>query len=148
MGGTNETTRQELVAEVVRLRQQVERLEENAQRRAHTEEELRQAQKMDAIGRLTGGLAHDFNNVLTVISGYCEILLHRMTGDEPHWKPVHEIAQATDRAAALTSQLLAFARRQPQQPTVLDLNTVVDATVEMLSPLLGEPIRIQVTRSS
>ena len=81
------------------------------------EQQLRQAQKMEAVGRLAGGIAHDFNNLLMVISGYCEFLLERIGSDAALRGPAQEIANAGDRAAALIRQLLAFSRKQMLAPT-------------------------------
>src|SRR5260370_30597771 len=88
------------------------------------EQQLRQAKKMEAVGRLAGGVAHDFNNLLMVISGYCEFLLERIGSDPAVRGPAQEIANAANRATALTRQLLAFSRKQMLTPKVLDLNAV------------------------
>ena len=104
------------------------------------EEQLRQSQKMEAVGRLAGGVAHDFNNLLTAISGYSDLLLHRLPEYSSLRRDVEEIRKAGDRAAALTSQLLAFSRRQILQPKVLDLNAVVTNMGQMLRRLVGEDI--------
>src|SRR4030095_7105928 len=85
-----------------------------------SEEQLRQSQKLEAIGQLAGGVAHDFNNLLTVIGGYASILLGKMPDDSPHISSLEEIKKASDRASALTRQLLAFSRKQILQPKVLD----------------------------
>ena len=113
---------------------------EDVSERRTLEQQLRQAQKMEAIGRLAGGIAHDFNNLLMVISGYCEFLLDRI-GVSPELRgPAQEIANAADRATALTRQLLAFSRKQMLAPKVLDLNAVVTENLKMLTRLIGEDI--------
>ena len=105
-----------------------------------SEEQLRQSQKMEAMGRLAGGVAHDFNNILTVITGYSDLLLHRLGPQDPRRREMEEIRKAADRAAALTSQLLAFSRKQVMQPQVIDLNAVVSNLDKMLRRLIGEDI--------
>ncbi len=113
--------------------------EDVTERRA-LEQQLRQAQKMEAIGRLAGGIAHDFNNLLMVISGYSEFLLERI-GPEPALRgPAQEIGKAAERATALTRQLLAFSRKQMLAPKVVDLNGVVTENLKMLTRLIGEDI--------
>ncbi len=104
------------------------------------EQQLRQAQKMEAVGRLAGGIAHDFNNLLMVISGYCEFLLERIGPDPALRGPAQEIANAANRATSLTKQLLAFSRKQMLAPKVLDLNGVVTENLKMLNRLIGEDI--------
>jgi two-component system cell cycle sensor histidine kinase/response regulator CckA len=104
------------------------------------EQQLRQAQKMEAVGRLAGGIAHDFNNLLMVISGYCEFLLERIGSDATLRGSVEEIANAAERAASLTRQLLAFSRKQMLAPKVLDLNALVKENVKMLTRMIGEDI--------
>ena len=106
------------------------------------EEQLRQSQKMEAVGRLAGGVAHDFNNLLTAISGYSDLLLHRLPEYSTLRRDVEEIRKAGDRAAALTRQLLAFSRRQVLQPKILDLNTVVTKMGPMLGHLIGKDIEL------
>jgi two-component system cell cycle sensor histidine kinase/response regulator CckA len=103
------------------------------------EEQLRQAQKMEAVGRLAGGIAHDFNNLLTAISGYSEFLIAGLD-DERLLRHADEIRKAAARAASLTGQLLAFSRRQVLQPRALDLNAVVSDMDMMLRRLIGEDI--------
>jgi PAS domain S-box-containing protein len=104
------------------------------------EQQLRQAQKMEAVGRLAGGIAHDFNNLLMVISGYSEFLLERLGPDPRLRSPAQEIANATQRATSLTRQLLAFSRKQMLAPKVLDLNEVVTENLKMLTRMIGEDI--------
>ncbi|HVU76948.1 MAG TPA: PAS domain S-box protein [Gaiellaceae bacterium] len=105
------------------------------------EAQLRQAQKMEAVGRLAGGIAHDFNNLLTAIAGYSEFLIAGQTEDKLR-RHAQEIKKAADRAAALTGQLLAFSRRQVLQPRVLDLNSVVSDMDMMLRRLIGEDVEL------
>jgi two-component system, cell cycle sensor histidine kinase and response regulator CckA len=108
------------------------------------QEQLGQSQKMEAVGRLAGGVAHDFNNAIGVIVGYSALLKDRILGDEKSVHFVEEISKAGHRAASLTRQLLAFSRKQVIQPTVLDLNSVVKETESMLRRLLGEDIKMTV----
>ena len=108
------------------------------------EEQLRQAQKMEAIGRLAGGVAHDFNNLLTAIIGYTDLVAERLEPNDPTAREVGEIRKAADHAAALTRQLLAFGRKQFLNPTVLDLNETVSELLEMLPRAIGEHIHTTV----
>ncbi len=110
--------------------------------RKQLEEQLRQAQKMEAIGRLAGGIAHDFNNLLMVIIGYCRLLLQQVVRDPLMQNRIEEILRAGERATTLTRQLLAFSRKQVLTPTVLDLNTVLSEMSSMLQRLLGEDINL------
>ena len=105
-----------------------------------TEAQLRQAQKMEAVGRLAGGVAHDFNNLLTVIRGYSELLLGRLGPTDAMRKDMEEIKKAADRASGLTRQLLAFSRRQFIAAKVVDLNALVANMDGMLRRLIGEDI--------
>jgi two-component system cell cycle sensor histidine kinase/response regulator CckA len=125
----------------------LELIAEDITDRRQLEEQLRQAQKMDAVGRLAGGVAHDFNNLLMVINGYTEVLLEQLEkGSAMHLK-VHSIQQAADRAATLTRQLLAFSRKQLLELKVVDVNTVVGDMERLLRPLIGENIEL-ITRLS
>ena len=115
--------------------------------RKRLEDELRQAQKMEAIGRLAGGVAHDFNNLLTVIHGYSEMLMRDIGKPERAAQHIDEIKKGADRAAALTRQLLAFSRRQVLAPEVMDLHAVVTNMAAMLHRLLGEDIELKIAGS-
>jgi two-component system cell cycle sensor histidine kinase/response regulator CckA len=112
-----------------------------------TEEQLRQAQKMDAIGRLAGGVAHDFNNILSVILGYAEMIREAHAGDERVRADAEEIHRAATRAANLTKQLLLFTRQQVAETKVVDLNQTLSGMHNMLERLVGEDIEL-VTRAA
>jgi len=111
------------------------------------EEQLIQAQKMESVGQLTGGIAHDFNNMLTVITGTIEILADAVKQDPKLAAIAKMISDAADRASELTANLLAFARKQPLRPVAIDVNTLVEEVVKLLSPTLGRQINIQTTLS-
>src|SRR5213596_2099841 len=110
--------------------------------RVQLEQQLRQAQKMEAVGRLAGGIAHDFNNILTAITGYADLLLEDLAATDPRRQDADEIHKAADRAAGLTRQLLAFSRQQVLQPTVLEVNKLVSDLEKMLRRLLGEDVEL------
>jgi signal transduction histidine kinase/ActR/RegA family two-component response regulator len=119
-------------------------LREEIARRETAEDQLRQAQKMEALGRLTGGVAHDFNNLLTIVIGSLDMLLRRWAAPEPGLARLARNAlDGARRAAALTARLLAFARRQPLDPKPVDANHLVAATSELFRRTLGESIKIE-----
>jgi two-component system cell cycle sensor histidine kinase/response regulator CckA len=120
----------------------------NVSERIEIEEQLRQAQKMEAVGQLAGGVAHDFNNILTVIRGYSAMLYEELDPAGGMREDVKEIADAALRATALTGQLLAFSRRQVLEPRALDLNHVLDKLEPMLRRLLGDDIELRTVRAS
>ncbi len=110
------------------------------------EERLRQSQKMEAVGQLAGGVAHDFNNMLTVVGGHVYMLEHYLPATPLTTKHLGGITQAAERAASLTKQLLAFGRKQLLTPTLLNLNTVVGDVLAMMQPVLGEHVQIVTQR--
>jgi nitrogen-specific signal transduction histidine kinase len=108
--------------------------------RRKLEDQFRQAQKLEAVGRLAGGVAHDFNNLLTVINGYADVLLAGLPPAAPTRDPLAAIRDAGERAAGLTSQLLAFSRKAIVEPKVLDLNEIIDQLARLLRRLVGEDV--------
>jgi len=115
-------------------------LQKNETHRQSLENQLRQAQKMEAVGRLAGGVAHDFNNLLTVIKGHSDLLEMKLGTLSPAQPNIAQVRKAADRATALTRQLLAFSRMQVLQPRVLDLNSLISDVGKMLPMLIGEEI--------
>jgi len=111
--------------------------------RRRAEEQVRQAQKMEAVGRLAGGVAHDFNNMMMIIMGFSDFLLTTLEHSDPRWADADEIRKAAERAMHLTRQLLGFGRQQLVARHVLSLNEVVSGMERMLRPLLGEDIRLE-----
>ncbi len=110
--------------------------------RSRLEAQLQHSQKMESVGRLAGGVSHDFNNLLTIINGYCEMLLAEKGLTEPARDALEEIRAAGARASSLTQQLLAFSRKQIAEPRALNLNAVVEESERMLRRLIGEPVEI------
>ena len=111
--------------------------------RRQLELQLRQAQKMEAIGRLAGGVAHDFNNVLTAVFGYVDLLREELPQDSDAQKDLSEVRKAAERAASLTRQLLAFSRQQVLEPVVLELNELVTDFEKMLRRVIGEDVELR-----
>ena len=109
------------------------------------ETQFRQAQRLEAVGRLAGGVAHDFNNILTAITGYSDLALEDLAPEDPHRSEVEEIKAAALRATALTRQLLAFSRKQVFQTRVLDLNRVIRTLDKMLRRLIGEDVKLELS---
>ncbi len=112
------------------------------------EAQFRHAQKLESVGQLAAGVAHDFNNILTVIQGYADCLIMRCAGDEAMTGALKQIGEAAQRAATLTRQLLMFSRKQVIQPKVLDLNAVLQNLAKMLQRLLGEDIKLDTNYGS
>ncbi len=110
--------------------------------RRQLEGQLRQAQKMEAVGRLAGGVAHDFNNLLMVIKGHTELLLNALDPAEAITRKIEQIDRSADRATALTRQLLAFSRMQVLQPQIINLNTIIEEMGKLLPRLIGEDIEL------
>ncbi len=133
---------------LVFVRDMSRRKREEAHRR-ELEQQLRQAQKMEAVGRLAGGVAHDFNNILMVIQSYTEMVQDRLPPHDGLRKNTEQVLKAAGRAASLTGQMLAFSRKQITSPVAIDLNSVIEETAKMLKRLIGEDIevRVDVTKS-
>jgi two-component system cell cycle sensor histidine kinase/response regulator CckA len=120
----------------------LEAIAEDITERRLLEDQFRQAQKMEAVGRLAGGIAHDFNNLLMVVSGYTEVLLDTLPLGDPLHSKAEAIQQASDRATTLTRQLLAFSRKQLLELKVVDVNAIVADMERLLRPLIGEDIEL------
>lgn len=116
---------------------------EDLTQQSSLEQQVRQVQKLEAVGRLAGGMAHDFNNILVVIKLSTEMMLHQVTPDSPLTKPLLQVSKAADRAAALTRQMLAFGRQQMMQVRILNVNTVVADITNMLRRIIGEDIELK-----
>src|SRR5437660_3097765 len=126
----------------------VEVIAEDVTERRVLEDQFRQAQKMEAVGRLAGGVAHDFNNLLMVISGYTEVLMEHTAEDHALHPKIAAIQQASDRATTLTRQLLAFSRKQLLELKVVDVNAIVRDIERLLRPLIGENIELSTKLST
>ena len=127
----------------VLMHEDVTARKEADEERERLQSQLAQSQKMESVGRLAGGVAHDFNNMLGVILGYTEMALEGVPKDQPLYEGLLEIRKATDRSADLTRQLLAFARKQTISPRVLDLNETVEGMLKMLRRLIGEQVNLE-----
>lgn len=153
-GATDYILKQRLGRLIPSVHRALRELQERTERRRaelalrDSEKQLRQAQKMEAVGRLAGGLAHDFNNLLTVIMGHSQILLSEMELDHPLRNKIEEMLKAGDRAATLIRQLLTFSRKQSSERKVLNLNTVVIDFETMLRRLIGEDIELALVTSA
>jgi signal transduction histidine kinase/ligand-binding sensor domain-containing protein/ActR/RegA family two-component response regulator len=132
----------EVEARTAQLRQDLARREQMEIERRHMQAQLEHAQKMESIGRLAGGVAHDFNNMLQAIQGNAELALAKKTASPRLTEHLEEIQKAARRSSDLTRQLLAFARKQPVNPRILDLNDAVAGTLKMLRRLIGEGIQL------
>ena len=130
------------------LGQANELLEEQMEERAKAEDQLRQSQKMQALGQLTGGIAHDFNNLLTVIQGSADMLCRPELPQSKRIRFAQAIVQAATNAASLTSQLLAFARRQPLMPVQIDVNELIRSMQELIQGTVGERIQVMIEPGS
>ncbi len=139
----NEELEMRVADRTASLEQALQDLRKEMMRRQELERELIQAQKMEAVGRLAGGIAHDFNNLLTVILGYDEILRDHVKDDPIALEYACEISQASERAAGLTNQLLAFSRRHVSAPRITDLNALVHNIDKMLKRVIGEDLELE-----
>ena len=134
----------ELQESNLQLQHEIEERRQAEHALRQSEEQLRQAQKLEAVGRLAGGVAHDFNNLLSVVLSYSELALEEVQADSPAALPLREIQRAGQRAADLTRQLLAFSRHQVLDLTVIDLNDVLGGLGRLLTRVLGEDIELKI----
>jgi two-component system cell cycle sensor histidine kinase/response regulator CckA len=142
-GATDYVLKEHLARLVPAVRRAMQEVEERAERK-RLEAQFIEAQKMEVIGQLAGGVAHDFNNILAVIMGYSDLIMSELGPDSPLRKYAEEIRHASERAAGLTRQLLVFSRKQTVQPVVLDLNDVVKDLDKMLRRLIDENIEMTI----
>ncbi|HKY71887.1 MAG TPA: response regulator [Nitrospira sp.] len=151
LGATDYVLKQRLGRLVPSVQRALRERDERRERRraeealAQSERQFRQAQKMEAVGRLAGGIAHDFNNLLTVIMGYSHVLATELGREHPLYSKIEETQKAGERAAMLVRQLLAFSRKQPLEPRHLSLNNVVANLEGMLQRLIGADIRLVIS---
>jgi signal transduction histidine kinase/CheY-like chemotaxis protein len=139
---------QQAVIYAQELRAEITERKRGEEIRVDLEQQLRHAQKLEAVGRLAGGVAHDFNNLLTIITGFASMALETLPPNHPAGNDIEGIQKTVQRAANLTRQLLAFARRQVTEPRVLNLNDLVFNVEKMLSRLIGEHIKLTVVLAS
>jgi signal transduction histidine kinase len=142
-GATDYVLKGRLSRLVPAVRRAVQEIESGAERK-RLEAQFIQAQKMEVIGQLAGGVAHDFNNVLAIILGYSDVIMRSISSNDPNHQYAEAIRHAAERAAALTRQLLVFSRKQTAQPVVLDLNEVVASMDKMLRQLIDESVELTV----
>ena len=142
-GATDYVLKGRLSRLVPAVRRAVQEVESGAERK-RLEAQVIQAQKMEVIGQLAGGVAHDFNNVLAIILGYSDVIMRSISSDDANHQYAEAIRHAAERAAALTRQLLVFSRKQTAQPVVLDLNEVVASMDKMLRQLIDESVELTV----
>ena len=116
---------------------------EDVTEKRRLEEQLQQLVRLESVGELAGGVAHNFNNALTAISGYSELLARRLDETDPARRDVEQIKRVTERSADLTRQLLTFSRREPGHASVFSINDAVESARDLLSPLLGERLRLR-----
>jgi two-component system cell cycle sensor histidine kinase/response regulator CckA len=142
-GATDYVLKDRLARLVPAVRRALQEVDDRAKRQ-QLEHQFVQSQKMEVLGQLAGGVAHDFNNILAVIMGYSDMMMETLAADDPLRKDVEQVRQAAERATALTRQLLVFSRKEILQPVVLDLNEVVKSIDKMLRQLIGENILLTV----